>query len=247
MLGRLVKAKDKKRPEETSVIKKSARDFGKKLNHLAEAVNYLFEQSKAQEKRLGNLEIELPKDIAEKNRALEKRLDEARETFSVDLTNLTERMEVRHHEQSEQVREVEKKTLWQINDCKVALETRINEQYVKDAMKELEQKLTNRMKEYQVRSTIDPDRVIKLEGRIAKLDNDFSLSSVELSHRLKLLAEKMELSLLTKAQFSEDRVELEKRLSQLNSHLSDLNRRVSGCESAGTENAQQTRALSQQQ
>jgi len=113
---------------------------------------------------------------------------------------------VRHHEQSEQVREVEKKTLWQINDCKVALESRINEQYVKDAMKELEHKLTNRMKEYQVRSNIDPDRVIKLEGRMAKLDNDFSLSSVELGHRLKILAEKMEMSLLTKAQFNEDRV-----------------------------------------
>lgn len=104
MLGRLVKVKDKKRPEETSVIKKSARDLGKKLNHLAEAVNYLFEQSKGQEKRLSNLEVELPKDIAERNRLLEKRLDDTRESFGVDLTNLTERMEVRHHEQSEQVR-----------------------------------------------------------------------------------------------------------------------------------------------
>jgi|JI6StandDraft_1071083.scaffolds.fasta_scaffold14230_2 predicted transcriptional regulator len=97
MLGRLVKVKDKKRQEETSVIKKSARDFGKKLNHLAEAVNYLFEQNRAQEKRLNNLETELPKDIAERNRALEKRLDEVRETLSVDITNLTERIEVKHH------------------------------------------------------------------------------------------------------------------------------------------------------
>jgi hypothetical protein len=42
MLGRLIKVKDKKKAEETGVIKKSARDFGKKLNQLAEAVNYLF-------------------------------------------------------------------------------------------------------------------------------------------------------------------------------------------------------------
>jgi hypothetical protein len=56
MLGRLVKVKEKKKSEETSVIKKSARDFGKKLNLLAEAVNYLFEQSKAQDKRLINIE-----------------------------------------------------------------------------------------------------------------------------------------------------------------------------------------------
>lgn len=68
-------------------------------------------------------------------------------------------------------------------------------------MAELETKLTNRMKEYQVRSNIDPDRIIKLEGRIAKLDNDFSLSSVELAQRLKNLAEKMELSLVTKNHF----------------------------------------------
>ena len=103
------------------------------------------------------------------------------------------------------------------------------------------------MKEYQVRSNIDPDRVIKLEGRIAKLDNDFSLSSVELSHRLKMLAEKMEMSLLTKSQFNEDRVELEKRIAQLNSHLSDLNRRTSDCESVGSENSQKGSSLTQQQ
>jgi|JI6StandDraft_1071083.scaffolds.fasta_scaffold14230_3 hypothetical protein len=103
------------------------------------------------------------------------------------------------------------------------------------------------MKEYQVRSNIDPDRVIKLEGRIAKLDNDFSLSSVELSHRLKMLAEKMEMSLLTKSQFNEDRVELEKRIAQLNSHLSDLNRRTSDCESVGSENSQKGSNLAQQQ
>jgi hypothetical protein len=77
----------------------------------------------------------LPKDISEKNKSIEKRLDEIRESFSFVITNLTERLEVRHHEQSEQVREVEKKTLWQINDCKVNLETRISEQYVKDTMR----------------------------------------------------------------------------------------------------------------
>lgn len=114
-------------------------------------------------------------------------------------------------------------------------------------MKELEHKLTNRMKEYQVRSNIDPDRVIKLEGRMAKLDNEFSLSSVELSHKLKTLAEKMEMSLLTKTQFNEDRVELEKRIAQLNSHISDMNRRTSGCESVGSENTAQAKNLAQQQ
>lgn len=80
--------------------------------------------------------------------------------------------------------------------------------------------MTNRMKEYQVRSNIDPDRVIKLEGRIAKLDNDFSLTSVELAHKLKIVAERMESTLMTKSQFTDDRVELEKRIAQLNGHIS---------------------------
>lgn len=64
MLGRLLKSKDKKKPEETGVIKKSARDLGRKLNMLSDAVNFMFEQSKAHEKRLNAVETDIPKDIA---------------------------------------------------------------------------------------------------------------------------------------------------------------------------------------
>lgn len=37
----------------------------------------------------------------------------------------------------DKVREVETKTLWQINDCKLRLNSCVNDQYVKDSMKEL--------------------------------------------------------------------------------------------------------------
>lgn len=106
MLSRLVRTKEKKRQEEASVIKKSARDLGKKLCMLSDAVNYLFEQSKGIDKRLTAAETDLPKDIADKTKGLDKRLEEARESFGQDLSLLTERLESRHHEQTEQVREV---------------------------------------------------------------------------------------------------------------------------------------------
>lgn len=64
MLVRLLKSKDRKKPEETGVIKKSARDLGKKLNMLSDAVNYMYEQSKAHEKRINGFETDIPKDIA---------------------------------------------------------------------------------------------------------------------------------------------------------------------------------------
>jgi hypothetical protein len=69
---------------------------------------------------------------------------------------------------------------------------------------------------------------------------------VELSQKIKTLAEKMELSLLTKSHFNEDRVELEKRIVQLNGYLSDINRRISGCESNSSESTATMKSLSQQ-
>jgi hypothetical protein len=74
MLSRLVRTKEKKKQEETSVIKKSARDFGKKLSMLSDAVNYLFEQTKTIDKRVTAAETDIPKDIAEKTKGLDKRL-----------------------------------------------------------------------------------------------------------------------------------------------------------------------------
>lgn len=92
MLSRLLRTKDKKKVEEVSVIKKSARDFGKKLCMLADAVNYLFEQSKGADKRLTAVETDIPKDVADKAKSLDKRLEEVRETFGQDLSSVSERL-----------------------------------------------------------------------------------------------------------------------------------------------------------
>jgi hypothetical protein len=49
---------------------------------------------------------------------------------------------------------------------------------------------------------------------------------VELAHKLKIVAERMETTLMTKSQFTDDRVELEKRIAVLNGNISDMNRRI---------------------
>jgi hypothetical protein len=54
---------------------------------------------------------------------------------------------------------VESKTLWQINDCKVKLSDRVNEQFVKDQAKEIEMKILNKVRETAGRGAIDPQAI----------------------------------------------------------------------------------------
>ena len=64
---------------------------------------------------------------------------------------------------------MESKTLWQINDCKTKLNDRVNEQYVRDYVKESEAKIITKLKESLVKNNIDPERVDKLETRCLRL------------------------------------------------------------------------------
>ncbi len=41
---------------------------------------------------------------------------------------------------------MESKTLWQINDCKTKLGDRVNEQFVRDVVKEAEARITTKVK-----------------------------------------------------------------------------------------------------
>lgn len=54
---------------------------------------------------------------------------------------------------------MESKTLWQINDCKVKLSDRVNEQFVKDQAKEIEMKILNKVRETAGRGAIDPQAI----------------------------------------------------------------------------------------
>ena len=63
----------------------------------------------------------------------------------------------------DKLRENETKTLWQINDCKMKLSNCVNEQMVRDAMKELEGKTATKIKEEAIKQgSIDPERIQKI-------------------------------------------------------------------------------------
>lgn len=73
---------------------------------------------------------------------------------------------------------MESKTLWQINDCKTKLNDRVNEQYVRDYVKESEAKIITKLKESLVKNNIDPERVDKLETRCLRLEKDIEIRIV---------------------------------------------------------------------
>ena len=55
---------------------------------------------------------------------------------------------------------------------------RVNEQYVRDYVKESEAKIITKLKESLVKNNIDPERVDKLETRCLRLEKDIEIRIV---------------------------------------------------------------------
>lgn len=88
----------------------------------------------------------------------------------------------------DKVREVETKTLWQINDCKLRLNSCVNDQYVKDSMKQLDGKMSTKMKEELIRQgSIDPERITKIQQNILKNEKEFASQMTQTNYKIQVL------------------------------------------------------------
>lgn len=97
---------------------------------------------------------------------------------------MTESIMLTHNRYEEKLKEIESKTLWQINDCKMQLNDRVNEQYVKDNTKEAELKIMNKIKETMIKSTIDPALIDQLQSKCTKLEKELEIKVVEIAARI---------------------------------------------------------------
>lgn len=159
---------------------------------------------------------------------------------------VNEKIELNNAEFGDRVREVETKTLWQINDCKVKLENCVNEQMVRDAMKELEGKTVTKIKEETLKQgKIDPDRIQRIELDISKNEKQFASMLTETNFKIQGLKENIENSLLSKKTFSDERIEIEKRFSLLNTNFTEMLRRVRNSEGDITEQKEKVSNLEQ--
>lgn len=103
-------------------------------------------------------------------------------------------------------------------------------------MKELEGKMITRMKEEAIKQgAIDPERIQKIEQAIVKNEKEFAASLTETNYKIKTLKDSVETSTLSKKQFGEEKIEIEKRFNHINNNIGDIMRRLRENEISTTE------------
>lgn len=87
------------------------------------------------EKQIDNNESNIKVIVNDKCMNLQGQLDEYKKVQNKETRTLNQNLQISINKYEEKLREVESKTLWQINDCKTKLEDRVNEQFVKDTVR----------------------------------------------------------------------------------------------------------------
>lgn len=183
------------------------------------------------EKRVNDIQFSFKNNLNEKVAVLQQQIDEASSKTSNDFFTTNEKIELAIAEFGDKLREVQTKTLWQINDSKAKLATCVNEQFVRDANKELEGKILTKLKEQSIKQgAVDPARIQKIEQNIVKNEKLMMNQMTETNFKIESIKEHIEASLLSKKQNGEYKVQIEKRFGILNSNMNDMVRRVKSSE-----------------
>ncbi len=117
-------------------VYKKARDWEDRFSKLESLVSSKINKNELKEKGK-KIQKKLTSAIEENRSKLSKRMDDVEKKISSSLVQ----MEV-------QMKEVEKKTVWKIQDCEALLQKRTNNEYVDISCKNLEDKLRKEVRDY---------------------------------------------------------------------------------------------------
>ncbi|EGR30463.1 scp-like extracellular protein, putative [Ichthyophthirius multifiliis] len=121
-----------------------------KLTGLGYAVAYNYNVSQDILPKISALQTEIGKkalkdDVKEKNQKIKEKLvkdfDEMKKYFEKKIVNLEAKLNDKINTFEDRTQNIEKKTLWKIQDCEEMLKKRITEEYVDDSCIALEEKL----------------------------------------------------------------------------------------------------------
>ena len=68
--------------------------------------------------------------------------------------------------------------------------------------------------------------MIRLDSKMAKMEHDFSMHTIEVEQHFKAVSERMVSNLVSKHEHSEDKIKTEKRLTLMNNNVSEINKKM---------------------
>lgn len=122
------------------------------------------------------------------------------------------KIEMVSFEMLDKQREIETKLNWKLNQFKTKIDSKISEELVTSYLEEAEKKIDKNMREYQLKSTIDPARIDKIEEEINCNRIVAQNGVTECQHKLQLMRNEVDNMLVKKDAFEEDKFKIEKRL-----------------------------------
>lgn len=122
------------------------------------------------------------------------------------------KIEMVSFEMLDKQREIETKLNWKLNQFKTKIDSKISEELVISYLEEAEKKIDKNMREYQLKSTIDPARIDKIEEEINCNRIVAQNGVTECQHKLQLMRNEVDNMLVKKDAFEEDKFKIEKRL-----------------------------------
>ena len=138
--------------------------------------------------------------------SVQSQLDEYKKSNNRENRALKESMQISVNGFEEKVREMEGKTLWQITDCQNKLGDRVNEQFVRDAVREGEARNMTKIQAAMSKNSIDPAHIDSIESRCIKLEKELGLKLVEMTARLTELKDNIENSMATRKEVGQDKL-----------------------------------------
>jgi len=144
--------------------------FSNRLEMFSQGFGYLHNTNKDLNERFQKLETLVSQkvnqeDFKAKIKKTKKTLrDEIKSSFTIiedTVQNVGNKLTEKVDSVQGKLLEVEKHTLWRIKDCEDLLKSRINETYVNDSMKKLEEKLKIEINKFTARSDDDIQKTIR--------------------------------------------------------------------------------------
>lgn len=106
----------------------------------------------------------------------------------------------------------------------------MNEQFVRDVVKESEARLMTKLKESLIKNNIDPERIDRLESRCAKLEKEVDIRIVEVNAKINELKDFIEHNLTTKKESGLEKLDSEKKIGNLQVQNAEIARKCKNLE-----------------
>ncbi|KAL4506771.1 hypothetical protein ABPG72_001192 [Tetrahymena utriculariae] len=214
------------------IIDKELSQLCEKINLLSMGTTQAFKQVQTYNSRIEKLEQKIDSKLDSKNykekqkqfkEKLIAKIDDISKTVNEDTKVIEQRVQVHITNFEELVQDIERRTIWKIQDCQDLLTKRINEEYVQETVQAMQQKI---MKELQNLNGGSGERNDKFQERLNQKIDEFINSNAEkqklVKSSLKELETQIKQSYVTQEKLNEYQKLNNDRISEMRVRMKTL-------------------------